>query len=87
MADSNTTGRFVFGGTSMQVVHGKPRAAPPTIEIHASGPVDGMGEAHPEGDYVNLVIGQKDGSVWRFRISHGAAYVLKCEIEGVINSG
>ena len=78
---------FVFGGTPMEVVDGTARASSQTIDIHASGPVDGMGDVHPEGYYVNLVISQKDGSIWRFRISHGAAYVLKCEIEGVINSG
>ena len=60
---------FVFGGTPMEVVDGTARASSQTIDIHASGPVDGMGDVHPEGYYRNLVISQKDGSIWRFRIS------------------
>jgi hypothetical protein len=56
------------------------------IDVRASGPVNGMGEADPEGSYICLSIISPNGSVWNFRISHGAAQVLKAEIAGALEN-
>lgn len=53
--------------------------APDKIEIAASGPVDGMGEKHPAGSYVQITM-QSDIWQHRFRISRGMAEGLVAEL-------
>jgi hypothetical protein len=52
--------------------------------VTASGPVDGMGEPHPEGSYIQLSLKYENGNRHQFHISRGAAEVLMAEIAGAL---
>lgn len=56
------------------------RISTSVVDVHASGPVDGMNELHPDGSYIRLRVGADD-----VRVSLGAAEVLAYEILGIIN--
>jgi hypothetical protein len=62
-----------------------PLWAPDKIEIAANGPVDGMGEKHPEGSYVQIMM-QSDIWQHRFRISRGMAEGLVAELQAALGT-
>lgn len=56
----------------------------PKADIGASGPVDGMGNAHDLGSYVNISV--DEGKVLRrYRISRGQAELLAMELLAIVN--
>ena len=56
-------------------------------EISAVRRVDGMGQEHPGGSYVQISIAADEGSTARishYKISVGGAEVLRFEIDGLL---
>ncbi|MEM7303805.1 MAG: hypothetical protein AAF468_22240 [Pseudomonadota bacterium] len=45
----------------------------PLVDISVRGPVDGMDEVHPLGEYFHIVMTHKDGRKETFRVSEDAA--------------
>lgn len=58
---------------------------PPKTGISASGPVDGIGEPHPEGSYIRISVSDRNGQR-NFQISLGAAEVLAAELQGILTT-
>ena len=56
---------------------------PDTAQISASGPVDGMGDADPAGNYVCVCIETRESQAFH-RISRDAAEGLITDLQGVL---
>lgn len=52
-------------------------------QVSAYGPVDGLGERHPDGSYAALVLIDKSGKRWVYKISEGAAHQLADELRAI----